>query len=315
VLEANRIVVRGVVTANGQDGPAAEFDASGGGAGGGIGLYAQRVEVAGRVTAAGGPGGDAFELGGSGGGGRIKVGMARGVIAPGALDASGGLGPCPGDRASHYACDGTIHIGRALSPVYLPAAQHGICTREPRRAIVLAIDTSSSMGGATRGGRPAIEAAIEAADDFLSRLGPHDRSGLVAFADAARLVQPLTDRTADTRAALGGLELAVGSRLDLGIATARDALEAAHPSEARILVMLTDGLPSVDPSAVLTGSDAARRAGIRIYALGIGAAVDRGLLERVTGSAGRVLLVEDAEELGALYAVVEAREGCPSPGG
>ncbi len=317
-LVADEIVIAGEVSARGDRGPAATYDAGGGGSGGGILIEAGRLDLTGRLSAAGGPGGEAYDVGGAGGGGRVQVYYQSGEVDPARIDVRAGHGPCPDDKASPWGCDGTAHVELLPAPppppLYLPLALRGGCVGPDRRAIVLVIDASQSMATPTRSGRRALDAAIEAAGDFLARLGTEDRWGLVAFAEEAAVVQTLT---ADRRAAgamLGRIRLGHGSRLDRGLAAGRAVLAlGARPGERRVLLVVTDGLASAGLDAVRAEAAGARAEGVTIYALGIGAELDAALLVEVAGSPSRYLAAPDAEDLSALYAAIAAREGCGGP--
>jgi hypothetical protein len=106
------------------------------------------------------------------------------------------------------------------------------------------------------------------------------------------------------------MRLSDGSRLDLGLEEAAGALEVAYPAEAKILILVTDGLPSVEPARVIAQADLARQAGARIYAIGVGDEIDRQLLGRLTGSADRVYASLDAEGLSSLVRAISDRESC-----
>lgn len=314
-LIADEIVIAGEVSADGDRGPAATFDASGGGSGGGILIQAERLDLGGRLSAAGGPGGRGFDAGGAGGGGRVRVSYRYGQVDPARIDVRPGQGPCPGENASPWGCGGTVQVDRLppppAAPLFLPLALRGGCVGPDRRAIVLVVDSSQSMAGLTRSGRTAIQAAVEAADDFLARLGPEDRAGIVAFAEAAAVLQPVTGDRAAARAALGRIGLGHGSRLDRGLAAGRGALAAdPRPNEHRVLLVVTDGLASAGRDALRAEAAGARAEGTTIYALGIGADVDADILAELAGSPSRFLFAPDAEDLAALYATIAAREGC-----
>ena len=316
VLRADDLVVDGVLSSDGEEGESGEFDAGGGGSGGGLVIEVGRIELRGQISARGGRGGRASNVGGSGGGGRIELTWSVGELAPGEILTLPGNGPCPEpDELSPRACAGSLRL-QDLRPrrIYLPMLARLACIGPNRKAIALVMDVSGSMAEPTRAGRPAIAAAIEAAGAFLDQLTPEDRVALVAFDSQARLVAPLTGDQAALRSGLAGLSTATGSRLDAGLEVGRSALTAARPGERRVLVMLTDGRPSlVEAAAVRRVAEDVRAAGVRIYAIGIGAAVDASLLTEITGDASRVLVESDAEELAALYRAIAEREGCPTP--
>ena len=315
VLVADEVVVGGEVSADGEAGQGAEFDAAGGGAGGAVLVDALRLDLTGRVSASGGAGGPGVDIGGSGGGGRVKVRFTEGDADPARIDVSPGRGPCPGEAASPWGCEGTVDIRRRppARPVFLPLVSRGACLVGPRRAVALVLDTSQSMSASTPAGRPAITAAVEAAEAFLGRLAAGDRAALVTFDAEARVVQPLTADIAAARDALHRVAIGHGSRLDAGLALGAEVLAGAQPTERRVLVVVTDGVPSLtDRPSVLAAAAAARAADVHVYALGFGAEVDAALLGEVTGDPSRVLVAPDAEGLDALYLDLGEREACPS---
>ncbi len=316
VLVAEDIRIEGRVSAEGEEGEAAEFDAGGGGSGGGIRIEAVHLSLSGNVSVRGGRGGRASNVGGSGAGGRIWVTWAEGKLDLDRFVIGPGLGPCPepGVEAPR-ACAGELRLNyEGPRIVFLPFLGRRACIGPNRKAIALVMDVSGSMAEPTRAGRPAIDAAIEAAQTFLDRLTDEDRVALVAFDETARRVTALTADLSAVRAGLAGLVSDEGSRLDRGLLEGRTALADARASERPVLILLTDGRPSlVEAEAVRSAASSVLADGIRIYALGIGAEVDRTLLDQITGDPSHVLVESDAEDLDALYRAIAEREGCPLP--
>lgn len=119
---------------------------------------------------------------------------------------------------------------------------------ERARHVVLAVDTSASMGVAQR-----LERARQALDELLGRLGPQDQVSLVAFGDRAEtLVEgaTLADREA-LRAAIRSLAPGKGTNLGSGLwqAIALASRSPTAPGQLRAVIALTDGLSEVDPRA------------------------------------------------------------------
>lgn len=313
-LIADEVVIAGRVSADGDPGGAATYDAAGGGSGGGIVVRADRLDVSGTISAMGGRGGEAYDVAGSGGGGRVKIAYRQGVLDPAHVRVGPGKGPCPGDKVSPWACGGTLDVVRAPVPAYVPLALRGACIVDARRAIALVMDVSSSMTLPTRAGRPAIAAAAEAAGTFLARMGAAERVAVVSFAGDAAVLQVLTEDHAAARAALGRLATGNGSRIDRGLEAGRVALSAAWPTERRVMVVVTDGAASSDLGTVRATAAAARAEGVTLYTVGIGAEVNQALLIELAGEASRHFLAPDAEDLAALYAAIAGREaGCRLP--
>lgn len=157
------------------------------------------------------------------------------------------------------------------------------------RALMLAVDVSASMATSDLllAGRRVdrLGAARHLTDVFLARLRG-DRAGLVVFGAQAHLHTPLTADLEALRFALAGVEPGmVGKETALGDAI---ALATRHlqilPAEARILVLLTDGANTAGTLPPERAAWLAARAGVRIHAVGIGAADRQGA---DPGGAGR----------------------------
>jgi Ca-activated chloride channel family protein len=144
------------------------------------------------------------------------------------------------------------------------------------RALMLAVDLSGSMR--TEDMQLAGQAvsrfgAVEAiAGDFISRRRG-DEMGLILFGSQAFLVTPLTFDLSAVRAQLEGATVGLaGTETAIGdaIAVAVKRLSAL-PQQARVLVLLTDGVNNAGSIAPREAARAAKAAGVRIYTIGIGA--------------------------------------------
>lgn len=194
--------------------------------------------------------------------------------------------------------------------LYLPIAYLSRCEVRFRAIeIALVIDISSSMAEPTEpGGMLKIEAARQAAAGFIEALRPEDRVALVAFDGEARLLTPLT---VDHRAALdavAGLAPGYGTRIDLGLALATEALGARRPEAYVAQILLTDGRPSGTVESVREAAAAARAAGIAVYAIGLGQDLDRSLLIEVAGDAARYHEAPRASDLEPIYRELLSKE-------
>lgn len=149
----------------------------------------------------------------------------------------------------------------------------------PPRAVIFVLDRSGSMSGSP------LAQAKNALQACLRILGPEDHFAILAFdhetewfAVAGERLVPLTDSTlAAADAFIVGLEAGGGTNLEVAL---RAALRLPVPADrSRVIVLLTDG-----GAAAREATLAAVRQGLgpgRLFALGIGAAVDRALLERL----------------------------------
>ncbi len=216
--------------------------------------------------------------------------------------------------------------GRRPGVAFLPLAVRDPCGAGVRPAdVALVLDTSTSMRGAN------LAAAVGAARAVADVLGagggratPPHRLALVQFHLAASVLVPPTTALDTVRARLDDLAarpdayLAAGTRIDLGLAAARDVL-AAHPRPAArpIVVVLTDGvLPeSLYEAALEVARDAREGHGAAIYTVGLGTLFDARLLEAVAGRPERFApVVEPAALAGVMRGMAQAAV-CEDDGG
>ena len=177
--------------------------------------------------------------------------------------------------------------------------------------------------------------AVEAiAGDFISRRSG-DEMGLVLFGSQAFLVTPLTYDLSAVRAQLQGAAVGLaGTETAIGdaIAVAVKRL-AALPEQARVLVLLTDGVNNAGSIAPREAARAAKAAGVRIYNIGIGATrmripgffgsqlvnpsadLDADMLTDIaTQTGGRFFRATDSSELADAYRAIDALEPMPQQG-
>ena len=145
------------------------------------------------------------------------------------------------------------------------------------RDLMLAFDVSASMATADLrlDGKPAarLSVARALADDFLKRR-QGDRVGLIVFGSQAYLHTPLTFDLEAVRAALATMETGfAGPETALGDAI---GLATKHltplADNSRELIVLTDGANTAGTLTPQRAAWLAQRAGVRIHAIGMGAA-------------------------------------------
>ncbi len=199
------------------------------------------------------------------------------------------------------------------------------------RAMMLAIDLSGSMQTVDMrlGGRPAsrFEATRAIINDFIQRRGG-DALGLIEFGSRAYLVTPLTFDLTTVRAqldssvvGLAGRKTAIGDAIAVGVRRLMDL-----PQQARVLILLTDGVDNASAVAPLEAARIAKAAGVRVYTIGVGsdgsnggffgglmatrgADLDAGVLTRIAESTGgHFYRASDTEQLAAAWQAIERLE-------
>jgi Ca-activated chloride channel family protein len=226
-------------------------------------------------------------------------------------------------------------VGAAVRPQWLgpPQAQE-----RSGRAMMLAVDLSGSMAqeDMVLAGQPVSRfAAVKAiAGDFISRRSG-DELGMILFGSQAYLVTPLTydldavhAQLMGSAVGLAGRETAIGDAI--GVAVKR---LASLPAQARVLVLLTDGVNNTGAIQPRDAARAAKAAGVRIYTIGIGADrmtvpgffgssvvnpsadLDVDMLTSIaTDTGGRFFRATDTSALAEAYRSIDALEPMPQQG-
>ncbi|MGA9777492.1 MAG: VWA domain-containing protein [Limisphaerales bacterium] len=203
------------------------------------------------------------------------------------------LGISPARRKIRFGC---LVLAVELLIWALARPQYGFDLQKVEQRgldIVAAIDTSKSML-AEDIAPDRLERAKLAALDLMQRAKP-DRLGLVAFAGDAFLECPLTfDDTAFQQSVqnlnvntlpLGGTSLAAA------IQTAQTAFKEGD--HFKVLVLFTDGEDNVNSGEALAAAQAAAKAGLKIFTIGIG--TTEGSLLRITDANGNSDYIRDPD--------------------
>jgi len=207
------------------------------------------------------------------------------------------------------------------------------------RAMMLAVDLSASMGTQDMelaGQSISRFGVVEAiAGDFIDRRHG-DEMGLILFGSQAFLVTPLTYDLSAVRAQLQGAAVGLaGTETAIGdaIAVAVKRLSAL-PQQARVLVLLTDGVNDAGSISPREAARAAKAAGVRIYTIGIGATqmmrmpgpfgsqlvnpsadLDADMLTTIAKeTGGQFFRATDGNQLADAYRAVDALEPMPQHG-
>ncbi len=182
--------------------------------------------------------------------------------------------------------------------------------------VALAIDLSGSMNN--DGGDPPqpVTAALQAASRFVSELKNGDQVSVVSFATEADLLQGLSKSHSSVANKILGLK--IDERSEAGFTNTGAALltaqtelnSAAHdPDARRVLVILTDGLPTAenDRDVVTETIETAKQIsedGVEIYAIGLGSGVDKSFIENIASSPSNAYFAPSGDDLDRIYTEV-----------
>jgi hypothetical protein len=202
---------------------------------------------------------------------------------------------------------------------YLPLALNESCPPKDHFVdVALVLDASTSMLERDSTGRTKLESAVAALRPFLAwlRLEPgKDRAAILTFNDGGRILAPLTADESALEAALGAIEIRLGSRLDLGIATGAAVLSDSRAFADGALVVLSDGRMTGGPSSLaIDAAEAARRAGIGVFVVGFGPELDEVVLRRLAAEPNHYLPARSAALLPAAFEALRTRLPCPPEG-
>jgi len=164
--------------------------------------------------------------------------------------------------------------------------------------LVLALDVSGSMAG-----QPLADAKA-AIGSVIGGLGPQDRAALITFDHIARVAQPLTGDKAALNAATQRAAAAGNTAIYDAVALSLDVLGTAPATSRRAMVILTDGSDTASSAGRDAVASRAGQAGIPIFAVGFGTAIDRPALQVLADRSanGGVYLAPTAAELRAIAA-------------
>lgn len=202
----------------------------------------------------------------------------------------------------------------SATPSASPTASFAPCVPVSLGAdIALVMDRSSSMNGAGK-----LEAARAALLAFVDLAKAPDRLALVTFADVAGLNQPLTGDKGRLRSAVQAVITGAGTRIDLGLAIARQELAGPRHAAAhgQVIVLLTDGIQTNAPAALASAeADTAKAAGMVLFTIGLGPDADLALLGQMASSPAHAFVAPSGADLAGIYGRISAAIPCSSIGG
>ncbi|MFC1868730.1 FHA domain-containing protein [Thermodesulfobacteriota bacterium] len=185
-------------------------------------------------------------------------------------------------------------------------------TDEPM-SVVLAIDTSGSMQAKDRSGKTSIEAAKEAAVEFISMLGDDDQVALFSFDNETNFHLDFSvDHEASVRTvrSLSAKHRAATRLYDTALETVKKASEI--PKGRRAVILLTDGKDekgkgtrSIHSSNDVIDAATTKTIRVPIYTMGVGPQVDAKELGRIASlTGGRSMLASSLSELPGFYRTI-----------
>ncbi len=167
----------------------------------------------------------------------------------------------------------------ALTALVAAIARPARAVEVPREeaTVVLALDVSLSMG-ADDVAPTRIDAAQQAAQDFVEAVPDELRIGLVAFSGNAALLVPPTTERAPLLRAVDNLRLGEGTAIGEAVFTALDALVFERPDAEELgaaIVLLSDGETTVGRPDEAAAAEAVRL-GVPVSTVAFG--TDRGFV-------------------------------------
>ncbi|HEX5245713.1 MAG TPA: type II secretion system F family protein [Gaiellaceae bacterium] len=169
------------------------------------------------------------------------------------------------------------------------------------KSVVLAVDRSQSMAGAS------LRNATAAARAFVAAKGPNDQVEVVTFGHQAVALTGFASSSADADAALGGLTADRHTGTALWDAVVRSATALARQGQpGRVIIVVTDG-QDVSSSATFDAAvTAAHRAHAAVYAIGIaGPGFTPGPLRELAARTGGLYReAASSAQLAALYSSI-----------
>ncbi|MBN2371451.1 MAG: VCBS repeat-containing protein, partial [Vicinamibacteria bacterium] len=197
--------------------------------------------------------------------------------------------------AAHLSSDGWALVRAAVA--WATRSRDWSCTRG--MDVMQAIDRSGSMRG------DSLKDAKRAARRFISSMHlDRERIGLVSFSTQASLDHPLTHDGDAVAAAIQGLEAGGSTDIGAGLALAHQELLATGRDDdvMPVVILLTDGKNTHgDPFAP---AEAAKAAGVRIIAIGLGQHADESDLRRIVSSSIDYYYAPSSADLGWIYALI-----------
>jgi Mg-chelatase subunit ChlD len=182
--------------------------------------------------------------------------------------------------------------------------------------VAVGIDLSGSMNNDGDTPPQPITASLQAASQFVESLGAKDQVSVVTFASHSKVITELNNIYGEAASTI--LTLEINPEEETGFTNTTAALLAAqtelnserhNPDARRVLVLLTDGLPTVgDGTDVITLAEETAQAlsddGIEVYAIGLGQEVDRGFISNIASGETSAYFAPTGLDLKNIYSEI-----------
>lgn len=236
------------------------------------------------------------------------------------LEAGVGLGPLLtlANGTDPAATPATVPGLEIPSPEVSESIIDQFLSTKRKSTVIVVIDTSGSMNEDNR-----IGTATNATAEFVRRLAPEDRIGIISFSDGVRDVMPIeTVEAAGDRAAGAILSLYAegGTNLHGAVCRAaemmqREQIGDTEAGDARLygIVLLSDGrnTSGAYSETRMFQECLARGEGeepVKIFAISFGGDADSPLLERLAQETNGVMFSADPASIGRVYLGISAEQ-------
>jgi Mg-chelatase subunit ChlD len=185
---------------------------------------------------------------------------------------------------------------------------------------MLLIDRSGSMDDEQANPPQPISTVLEAARQYVQKIGAEGRVGIASFAGTATIDQPVTAQQGQALQALDTVRIGTDGIQHTNIASALDAARTEFSSNSslrsdsdKIVILLTDGVttrplnPS-NPNDMAYAKQAAeiaalelKETGAYVFAIGLGKEVDVALLKTIASEEGSYYAAPNASAVAGIY--------------
>ena len=145
-------------------------------------------------------------------------------------------------------------------------------------------------------------------------MGAGVQAAITGFNAGAHVLQGLTSDRRLLGEALGRIDTASTTRLDLAVAAGKAVLtgEEHRSDNATALVLLTDGRANpIGPEVAVARAAEAKAAGTTLFTIGLGEDLDVAALGAIASKPAYFYRAPDAADLAAIYRAIAVELPCP----